>query len=849
MSRSAASDSSLQRRHDRQRGWEILALASLAIVQPLFAVLASGADFFVAHDSRPGDLLIFATLVYIGPPLLLWLGVRAASRAGGWRNAGRGAHGVVLATLAALLLLPWLDRLGASAPLSLPLALAAGAGLTLAVERSHLLRSFLALLAPLTLAVPLLFLLLPPVSGLVRPKSIAPLSAEVTDPAPVILVVFDELPIVSLLDADRRIDGELFPNFASLAARSHWFPNATSVSPSTNEAVPAILTGRYPAGEETAIASEHPRSLFTLLGEQYEHRVSETQTRLCPKQLCPPDETIPRAHQLARLVSDSAVVYAHIVTPSGLRRHLPPISVTWTDFLALGRTPPPADQGEEDEEIVRMDLHIYASDRTRVFEEFLAQITPQKEGKPRLFFLHVMLPHVPWVYLPSGKEYWGSLYSSALAHGVGQDTVWTEQDWLVAQGYQRHMLQLAFVDKLLGRLIERIEQAGLADEAILVVTADHGLSFEPGQPGREPTAENFADIMAVPLFLRTPGQVDGVVDERNVETVDILPTLADLLDLEIPYAVDGRSLLEAGPERPFKILIDQDDRRTYPREALERRFDSLARKLEIFDRGLFGIGPHREILDLPVSDLPAGEPAAVQIRLDQAEQYRRVDLESRYLPAQIFGRARMPGGDEPLDLELAIAVNGVVRAVTRTFTENGTRFAAMVPEESFVEGENRVDVYVIERRDDRLVLRPTRRHRAPVYSLGRDVSGEVVRLEASDGSSCRLDPSAVEGAYYRYGTGFAGWARDAAGERPYVVIMTFADGRLVHTVTTGVDPPTEADMAGRPGYEKSGFRFVLPASVIDASEEIRLFAVLGERGRELPLLEGSDLCFYCGRGR
>ncbi|MDX1644833.1 MAG: sulfatase-like hydrolase/transferase [Thermoanaerobaculia bacterium] len=851
MSKTASSPPDRPRNVARRRGLEILALTSLAIAQPLFAVLAEGADFFVAHDSRPVELVLFTLFVYLGPPILLWLAVESAARLGDRRAGGRVAHILVLAALSALLVAPWLDRIGAAAGVGIGTALVTGTALALAVDRSYVLRSFLSLVAPLTLAVPLLFLLLPPMSNLVRPQPIAAVRAEVGDPKPVVLVIFDELPVVSLLDAERRIDRQLFPNFAALAESSHWFTDATSVSPATNQAVPAILTGRYPAGERTATAVEHPRSLFTLLGERYEHRVVETQTRLCPEPLCPSGHRGPLRQQLIRLLADASVVYSHVVAPTALRSRLPPISATWTDFLGLDRDPDRAREraGDPDAVADRLDLHIFASDRVQVFEEFLARLAPDDDGRPGLYFLHVMLPHVPWVYLPSGKEYWGSLHSSALAQGVGRDTLWTTEAWLVAQGYQRHLLQLRFVDTLLGRLLERLEAVGLDDEAVLVVTADHGLSFRPGLPGREPTPETFADIMAVPLFVRTPGQTEGVVDRRNVELVDVLPTVAELLEMELPHAVDGRSMLTDGPRRPFKVLIDDENRRTYPPEALEARFASLERKLEIFDRGLFGIGPRPQLLDVPVSELPVGEPAALQVRLDQAEQYRQVDLDGDFLPAQIFGRARSLVGDETLDVELALAVNGVVRAVTRTFDENGIRFAAMVPEESFVEGANRVDVYVVEIAEGVPRLRPTERHEAPVYSLAHDATGRVVRLEASDGTTCRLDPQAVDGGYYRHGTGFVGWARDAAGERPYVVVMAFADGRLVHTVTTGVEPPSEAPVAGRPAYARAGFRFVLPAAVLDAARELRLFAVLGERGAELPALPGSGRCLDCDAGR
>ena len=47
----------------------------------------------------------------------------------------------------------------------------------------------------------------------------------------------------------------------------------------------------------------------------------------------------------------------------------------------------------------------------------------------------------------------------------------------------------------------------------------------------------------VPLFVKEPGQTEGVVSDANVLTVDVVPTIADVLDIDIPYPVDGRSAL------------------------------------------------------------------------------------------------------------------------------------------------------------------------------------------------------------------------------------------------------------------------------------------------------------------
>ena len=54
------------------------------------------------------------------------------------------------------------------------------------------------------------------------------------------MVIFDELPLTSLMDEKRQIDPVRYPNFAALADDGYWFRNATTVTDYTVQAVPAI---------------------------------------------------------------------------------------------------------------------------------------------------------------------------------------------------------------------------------------------------------------------------------------------------------------------------------------------------------------------------------------------------------------------------------------------------------------------------------------------------------------------------------------------------------------------------------------------------------------------------------
>ena len=68
---------------------------------------------------------------------------------------------------------------------------------------------------------------------------------------PVVLVVFDEFPVTSLMRADGGVDSERYPGFGRLAREGTWYSRTTTVDEYTTRAVPAILTGKR-SGERRA---------------------------------------------------------------------------------------------------------------------------------------------------------------------------------------------------------------------------------------------------------------------------------------------------------------------------------------------------------------------------------------------------------------------------------------------------------------------------------------------------------------------------------------------------------------------------------------------------------------------
>ena len=224
----------------------IASLWCLAVAQPLFDVLRGSPEFFVAHDAGLANLMGLVLLCCLAGPtiaaLALWIVGRLAPR---WRP---GTAGIMVGSLTAAVALAALKPLGGWHP-GLSLALAAGCGAATGVAYIHLapLRLFATFLSPALVVVPAVFLLTPGIAGLLAASDEEPaLDVAFGATLPVVIAIFDQLPLISLLDADGRIDPALYPHFAALASESTWFRNASAVAEYTSFALPAILTGNHP---------------------------------------------------------------------------------------------------------------------------------------------------------------------------------------------------------------------------------------------------------------------------------------------------------------------------------------------------------------------------------------------------------------------------------------------------------------------------------------------------------------------------------------------------------------------------------------------------------------------------
>src|SRR4051812_25565597 len=163
----------------------------------------------------------------------------------------------------------------------------------------------------------------------------------------VVMLVFDQFSYGALLDSAMRIDPVLYPHLSALSKQSNVYSAYTSPSDETTSLFTSMLTSRRYDAHAKPRYAEHPRNLFTSFARGgYRLKVRESDTALCPPRICAGNRPPQSAHDVLRQL---------------------------------------------------------ASGRIQRFRNWVGLMTPQK--RPTLWWTHLMLPHGPLQYGPSGRRY------------------------------------------------------------------------------------------------------------------------------------------------------------------------------------------------------------------------------------------------------------------------------------------------------------------------------------------------------------------------------------------------------------------------------------------------------------
>lgn len=800
-------------------------LVDFAVAQPIYDLLGRYPEFFVAHRA--------SSLVIIGIILILSIGIafifvliEIIFRYLG-NHVRRYVHWFFVFSLAMMTFLPIAPLLGGDIDLLIiALSLIFGLLFVLFYVRFKPIRMFMTLLFPVILVFPVWFLWSTPVGMLVlndntiahadRERKKSTSNIEVKNPIPLVVVVFDEFSITPILDATGKIDRIRFPNFAALASESWWFPNAVGPTIDTAYAVPAIVTGKQPRIDKkyAPTVADYPNNLFSLLGLQYKLNVFESMTELCSSERCLKKTKISRLYRNAAIIADISIIYLHVIAPPNLRRQLPTLDAQWTGFgtKLIEALNPSFDQSKK-------------HDHTALF---LSRIN--KSTSPVLHFIHVALPHIPYWYLSTGHQYSNRW---KLPDGIISDKEgWIGDDSLIISAYHQYLHQVGYVDRFLGDLLNKLRSVDLYNEALVIVTADHGVSFQSERSRRLPTDDTTNEIIKVPMFVKLPLQHEDYIDEYLVSGIDVLPTIVDIIGIKDVWEMDGLSMFSDERKKrknidiPWVGHLEPKDYNGFSRLEWQVKHFGMNTSLD----NLIPKGQYPDLNKKDIIDVSINYTSSIQFISEDVDHFQNVNIKSGFIPAQFRGFIT---GTYKRNLPLAIALNGKIWANTNTSEWDGKHnyFKILIPPAAFKDGSNIVNLFLIEERDEGLLLSTIDDGRKNII-LHHDPSGKLkiifpnnkkIRVEGdSDSIRGSLDWVTVDDNKLY----FEGWAANIKKKQNVKNILVFADARLVAQIEPNYVRKGVNELFELYPLTYSGFRGGFPLKVLTTfADSIKVIAI------------------------
>lgn len=178
-----------------------------------------------------------------------------------------------------------------------------------------------------------------------------------------------------------------------------------------------------------------------------------------------------------------------------------------------------------------------AEDANRLALDWLAGL-----GRDKKFFLFINYYDIHAPYIE--QEGFNNLFDPAAPAFINylkrEWTAMPEPSWKrkIITFYDR---SIAYTDHFVGRLWDKLEELGLRDRTIIMITSDHGNGLYQHHDYWSHGKYLYDEQIRIPLLLLLPGEEKCRKISRIVETIDIFPTILDLLGIEIPSQIDGSS--------------------------------------------------------------------------------------------------------------------------------------------------------------------------------------------------------------------------------------------------------------------------------------------------------------------
>lgn len=281
-------------------------------------------------------------------------------------------------------------------------------------------------------------------------------------------------------------------------------------------------------------------------------------------------------------------------------------------------------------------------------EELVGQALARLEAyqdKPLFLWLHVYDPHAPYrpphEFLPDPTGY--DLTHAGLAQAFDQsDAVRAgvyvpngdERRWI----HQLYEAEARHADAQLGRLFARLQENGLYDDALILLTSDHGEEFWE-HDGFEHGHALWEEVLRVPLIVKPPGGAGRTVQGR----VSVASTAATLLDYcgiapATALAPSLRGAVQGTPVSPRPVLVSgmlfyEDEEGLYFGHQ-KYMYDLASGTKRMFD---LETDPDERN---PLGATPEAEAVLQRLKLEYAAQRAELGLPSDAVPEGLSPEAR-----------------------------------------------------------------------------------------------------------------------------------------------------------------------------------------------------------------
>jgi|GEM_PF-2306548 len=186
----------------------------------------------------------------------------------------------------------------------------------------------------------------------------------------------------------------------------------------------------------------------------------------------------------------------------------------------------------------RPDITTWCTERTKAYLEERAE-----NNRPFFLWVHYLDPHGPLVppteYIPADDPCRDEALEF-LANEPEDLSRYTSDKADVTRIL--YDAEVRYVDAAVGRLRRKLEETGLTEDTVFIVTADHGEElFERGKYNHGHTM--YPELTRIPLLIYYPGYLDGKRRTDPVTLLDLAPTILDAAGVPVPATMEGESLL------------------------------------------------------------------------------------------------------------------------------------------------------------------------------------------------------------------------------------------------------------------------------------------------------------------